>query len=79
MRGWSITRCSDPRARRAPAVRHGGGRRYAAGGRIEGSLPLVSTRYALPRPGTPAALLVAVLAPFALGYFCRICSGRRTR
>ena len=29
----------------------------------------MSTRHALPRPGTPAALLVAVLAPFALGYF----------
>ena len=29
----------------------------------------MSTRHALPRPGTPVALLVGVLAPFALGYF----------
>jgi predicted MFS family arabinose efflux permease len=31
--------------------------------------PLVSARYALFRPGTSAALLGSVLAPFALGYF----------
>jgi predicted MFS family arabinose efflux permease len=36
---------------------------------IEGSLLPVSTRRALPTPGTSTALLVSVLAPFALGYF----------
>ena len=38
-------------------------------GPIEGSLLPVSTRRALPMPGTSTALLVSVLAPFALGYF----------
>ena len=66
MGGWSITRFSGPRARRA---QRGGGRRYAAGGLIKGSLPPVSTRRALPTPATSTALLLAVLAPFALGYF----------
>ena len=47
----------------------GGGRRYAAGGLIKGSLPPVSTRRALPTPATSTALLLSVLAPFALGYF----------